>query len=61
MNNQYEEARLWYDATGETGKVKIDYCVAGEWSADGWDKGVIVARAEKQADGTFPYSVLFKS
>ena len=48
-------------AIGETGNIKVDYCVVGEWSADGWDKGLIVARAEQQADGTFPYSVLFRS
>mgnify|MGYP003653750542 FL=1 len=48
-------------AVGETGNVKVDFSIVGEWNALEYDKGLIVARAEQQADGTFPYSVLFRA
>ena len=48
-------------ALGEVGKVKIDYNVIGEWNSVEWDKGLILARAEKQADGSFPYTILFRA
>jgi hypothetical protein len=48
-------------AIGEVGKVKVDYSVTGEWNSVEWDKGLILARAEQAADGTFPYTVLFRA
>jgi hypothetical protein len=48
-------------AISETGKVKIDFCVVGEWSNISWDKGLILARAEQQADGSFPYNALIRA
>ena len=48
-------------AIGEVGKVKVDFSVTGEWNSVEWDKGLLLARAEKAADGTFPYSVLFRA
>jgi len=42
-----------------TGVVKIDYCVIGEWSAVPWDKGIALARAESNADGTFPSPAVY--
>ena len=45
----------------ETGSVKIDFSVCGEWSNISWDKGLILARAEQQADGSFPYNALIRA
>ena len=48
-------------AIGELGKVKVDFCVTGEWNNEEWDKGLFLTRAEKQADGSFPYTVLIRA
>ena len=45
-------------AIGETGNVKVDFCVVGEWSDVEWDKGLFLARAEQQSDGDFSYNYL---
>ena len=38
--------------------IKIDFSIFGEWDADGWDKGIIIARAGQAADGSFTYDFL---
>tara|TARA_R110000772_G_scaffold77554_4_gene166986 strand:+ start:317 stop:1198 length:882 start_codon:yes stop_codon:yes gene_type:complete len=52
-------ADITIPATG--GAVKIDFCVCGEWSNISWDKGLILARAEANADGTFPNPVVYQA
>ena len=52
-------ADITIPATG--GAVKIDFCVCGEWSDVAWDKGLILARAEANADGTFPNPVVYQA
>ena len=52
-------ADITIPATG--GAVKIDFCVCGEWSNISWDKGLILARAEADADGTFPNPVVYQA
>ena len=52
-------ADITIPATG--GSVKIDICITGEWSNISWDKGVILARAEADADGTFPNPVVYQA
>ena len=52
-------ADITIPATG--GAVKIDFCVCGEWSNISWDKGLILARAEADADGTFPNPVIYQA
>ena len=41
--------------------VKIDFSIFGEWDADGWDKGIILARAAQAADGSFTYTSLLRA
>ena len=41
--------------------VKIDFSIFGEWNADSWDKGVILARAAQAADGSFTYTSLLRA
>ena len=38
--------------------IKIDFSIFGEWNADGWDKGIVIARAAQAADGSFTYNFL---
>ena len=52
-------ADITIPATG--GAVKIDFCVCGEWSNISWDKGLILARAEADPDGTFPNPVVYQA
>ena len=52
-------ADITIPATG--GAVKIDICITGEWSNISWDKGVILARAEADPDGTFPNPVVYQA
>ena len=46
---------------GETGNVKVDFFIVGEWSNVEWDKGIVLARAEQQADSSFLYNSLFRA
>jgi hypothetical protein len=41
--------------------IKIDFSIFGEWNADGWDKGVIIARAAQAANGSFTYTSLIRA
>ena len=41
--------------------IKIDFSIFGEWNADGWDKGIIIARAAQAADGSFTYTLLLRA
>ena len=41
--------------------IKIDFSIFGEWNADGWDKGVIIARAAQAANGSFTYTSLLRA
>ena len=52
-------ADITIPATG--GAVKIDFCVIGEWSNISWDKGLALARAEADPDGTFPSPVVYQA
>ena len=41
--------------------IRIDFSIFGEWSADGWDKGIIIARETKQANGSYAANILIRA
>jgi len=47
--------------TGHSGKVLVSFCVSGEWSGDAYNKGVILGRATKQANGSYIYDKLIRA
>ena len=46
--------------TGHSGKILVSFCVSGEWSEDAYNKGVILGRATKQANGSYIYDKLIR-